>query len=174
MSKELGLIHIYTGSGQGKTSAAFGLVLRALGAGFKVCLIQFMKAGQYSEVKALKEFQNIKIYQFGRKSFVNLKKPAKIDIDLAEKGLEKVKEVFKSKKYDLVILDEINVAVKFKLLKLPELLKLIKEKPKGLELVLTGRFAHPKVIKLADYVTEMKEIKHPFKRGVLARRGIDY
>lgn len=174
MSKKLGLIHIYTGSGQGKTSAAFGLALRALGAGLKVCLIQFMKTGQYSEIKALAKFKKASLCQFGRKSFVNLKKPGKIDIDLAQKGLEKVKEVFKSKKYDLVILDEINVAIKFKLLKLSKLLKLIKEKPQRVELVLTGRYAHPKVIKLADYVTEMKEIKHPFKKGKLARPGIDF
>jgi cob(I)alamin adenosyltransferase len=174
MSKKLGLIHVYTGSGQGKTSAAFGLALRALGAGLKVCLIQFMKTGQYSEIKALGKFKKASFCQFGRKSFVNLKKPAKIDIDLAQKGLEKVKEVFKSKKYDLVILDEINVAIKLKLLKLSELLKIIKEKPQRLELVLTGRYAHPKVIKLADYVTEMKEIKHPYKKGMMARRGIDF
>lgn len=174
MSKKIGLIHVYTGSGQGKTSAAFGLALRALGASFKVCLIQFMKAGQYSEIKALKRFKNIKIYQFGRKSFVNLKEPAKTDVDLAKKGQEKVKEVFKSKKYDLVILDEINVAIKFKLIKLIQLIKLIKNKPKSVELVLTGRYAHPKMIKLADYVTEMKKIKHPFERGLLARRGIDF
>lgn len=174
MSKKLGLIHIYTGSGQGKTSAAFGLAWRALGAGLKVCLIQFMKTGQYSEIKALRKFKKASLCQFGRKSFVNLKKPAKIDVDLAEKGLEKAQDVLKSKKYNLVILDEINVAIKFKLLKLLKLLKLIKEKPKRVELVLTGRYAHPKVIKLADYVTEMKEIKHPFKRGLSARRGVDY
>lgn len=171
---KLGLIHIYTGCGQGKTTAAFGLALRAAGAGFKVCLMQFMKSGQYSEIKALKKFKKIKIFQFGRKNFVNLKKPARTDIDLAQKGMKKAEEIIKSKKYDLVILDEVNVAINFKLIALNQLIELIKEKPKNVELVLTGRFAHPKIIKLADYVTEMKEIKHPFKKGILVRKGIDF
>lgn len=171
---KLGLIHIYTGCGQGKTTAAFGLALRALGAGFKVCLIQFMKAGRYSELKAIKNFKNIDIFQFGRKSFVDYKKPAKVDIDLAEKGLTKAETILNTKKYNLVILDEINVAIKFKLIKLLELIKLIKGKPKGVELILTGRYANPEVIKIADYVTEMKEIRHPYKKGVIARKGIDY
>lgn len=171
---KLGLTHVYTGCGQGKTMASFGLALRAMGAGLRVCIIQFMKAGQYSEIKALKKYKKADIFQFGRKIFVNFKKPAKIDIDLAKKGLTKAKMVLKTKKYDLVILDEINMAVYFKLIKLIELIKLIKGKPKGAELVLTGRYAHPKVIKLADYVTKMKEIKHPFRNGLLARKGYDY
>lgn len=174
MVKKLGLVHIYTGSGQGKTSAALGLALRALGASLQVCLIQFMKTGQYSEIKALRKFKNVKIFQFGKKQFVNLKKPAKMDVDLAQKGLKKAEIVIKSKKYNLVIMDEVNVALKFKLIKLIQLIKLIKNKPKSVELVLTGRFAHQVVIKLANYVTEMKEIKHPFRKGVLARRGIDF
>lgn len=174
MVKKLGLIHIYTGHGQGKTTAAFGLALRALGASLQVCLIQFMKTGQYSEIKALRKFKKLKIFQFGRKSFVNLKKPSKIDVKIAQDGLKFTQKALMSRKYDLVILDEVNVAINFRLIALIQLIKLIKNKPKSVELVLTGRYAHPKVIKLADYATEMKEIKHPFRKGVLARKGIDY
>jgi len=171
---KLGLIHVYTGHGQGKTIAALGLALRALGAGLKVCLIQFMKTGQYSEIKALKKFKKIKIFQFGRKNFVNLKKPAKADIDLAQRGLRKAEAITRTKNYDLIILDEINVAVKFGLIKLDQLVDLIKSKPKNVEFVLTGRFAHSKIIKIADYVSEMKLIKHPYYQGIKARKGIDY
>jgi len=174
MRKDLGLIHIYTGHGQGKTTAALGLAIRSLGAGLKVCLIQFMKTGQYSEIKALAKFKNLKIFQFGRKKFVNLKKPAKADVDLARKGLKKAEMIIKSKKYNLVILDEVNVAINFKLIALNELIRLINESPRNVELVFTGRFASKKLIKIADYVSKFELIKHPFYKGIKARKGIDY
>ena len=174
MQLEKGFVHIYTGSGKGKTTTALGLGLRAVGAGLKVHIIQFMKGRRYSEIDAVKNLPNFKISQYGRDEFVNKEKPEKIDIDLAQKGLAYAKDVIKSGKYDVVILDEINVAVDYKLIPLEEVLNLIKEKPEKLELVLTGRYAHPELIKISDLVTEMLEIKHPYQKGINCRKGIDF
>jgi cob(I)alamin adenosyltransferase len=172
MSLERGYIHIYTGSGKGKTTAALGLGLRAAGAGLKVYMIQFMKGRRYSEIDAVENLPNFTISQFGRDEFVSKEKPEQIDINLAQQGLERAREVIKG--YDLVILDEINVAVDYNLISLEDVLRLLKEKPEGVELVLTGRYASPELVKQADLVTEMLEIKHPYEEGVLARKGIDY
>lgn len=169
-----GYVHIYTGPGKGKTTAAIGLGVRAAGAGLKVYMIQFMKGRKYNELNSIDKIDNFTYVQFGRDEFVNRENPDKIDIELARKGFEHAKEIIKSNEYDILILDEINVAVDFKLIPLDDLIKLIEEKPKELELILTGRYANPKIVKLADYVTEMLEIKHPYQRGVKARRGIDY
>jgi cob(I)alamin adenosyltransferase len=174
MQLEKGFIHVYTGSGKGKTTAALGLGLRAIGAGLKVHMIQFMKGRSYSEIDAVKNLPNFTISQHGRDEFVNKEKPEKIDIDLAKKGLAHAKDVIKSGKYDVVILDEINVALDFKLISLEDVLNLIEEKPEKLELVLTGRYAHPEIVKLSDIVTEMLEIKHPYQKGVNCRKGIDF
>jgi cob(I)alamin adenosyltransferase len=170
---EKGYIHVYTGPGKGKTTAALGLGLRAAGAGLKVHMIQFMKGRRYSEIDGIEKVSNISITQFGRDEFVSKENPDKIDIDLAQKGLKHAKNVIKDAKYDLVILDEINVAVDYNLISIDEIVKLIEEKPEKLELILTGRYAHPEIIRTADYVTEMLEIKHPYQNGVLARKGID-
>lgn len=169
---EAGKIHIYTGNGKGKTTAALGLAIRARGAGLKVIILQFLKKRPYSELKSLKKL-GIEVRQLGQRDFCQPKKVKQSDIKNAAKGLEIAKKVIASRKYDLVILDEINVCLKFKLIKLIGLIKLIKEKPKGVELVLTGRGAPKKLLKLADYVTEMKEVKHPFNCGLKARKGIE-
>jgi cob(I)alamin adenosyltransferase len=174
MKLEKGYIHVYTGNGKGKTTAALGLGLRAVGAGLKVHMIQFMKGRRYSEIDAIKNLSNFTITQYGRDEFVNKQKPEKIDIDLAQKGLTYAKDVIKNGEYDMVILDEINVALDYKLISLDDVLKLIKTKPEKLELVLTGRNAHTEVIKIADLVTEMLEIKHPYQKGVICRKGIDF
>lgn len=174
MQLEKGLVHVYTGAGKGKTTAALGLGLRAVGAGLKVHMIQFMKGRKYSEIDAIKNLPNFTISQYGRDEFVNKEKPEKIDIELAKKGLTYAKEIIKSGKYDVVILDEINVALDYKLISLEDVFKLIKEKPEKLELVLTGRYAHPEIVKLSDVVTEMLEIKHPYQKGVICRKGIDF
>jgi len=173
-SVEKGLVHIYTGSGKGKTTAALGLGLRAAGAGLKAHMIQFMKGRRYSELDALKNITNFTFVQYGRDEFVSKEKPEKIDIDLAQKGFNYAKAIVKSEKYDLVILDEINVAIDYDLIDLKDVLELIKEKPKKLELILTGRYAHPELVKIADLVTDMLEIKHPYQKGVKARKGIDF
>jgi cob(I)alamin adenosyltransferase len=169
-----GYIHVYTGSGKGKTTAAIGLGLRAVGAGFKVHMIQFMKGRRYNELNSIEKLTNFTYSQFGRDEFVSKEKPAKIDIDLAQKGFSYAKYVIKNEKYDIIILDEINVAIDYNLIKLKDVIKLIKEKPEKLELVLTGRNANPEIIKNADVVTEMLEIKHPYQQGITARNGIDF
>jgi len=169
-----GLIHVYTGKGNGKTTAAIGLGLRASGANLKVCMIQFMKKRKYSELKAIDKIDNFTYFQYGRDNFVNKDKPEEIDIDLAQKGFQKAKKIIKSNEYDLVILDEINVAIDYKLIELDDVLDLIENKPDSLEILLTGRSAHPEIVKIADYASEILEIKHPFKKGIKARKGIEY
>ena len=172
MKRNLGKIHVYTGNGQGKTTAALGLALRAAGAGYKVCIVQFLKGQNYSELKSLKKLSQITVKRFGQKTFIYQKgkKPDKIS---AQKAFQEAKRVIGSKKFDLVILDEVFLATFFKLIPVSDLVKLIKNKPKNVELVLTGRKASPQIIKLADYVTEMKEVKHPYQKGLLARKGIE-
>lgn len=174
MSFEKGNVHIYTGSGKGKTTAAIGLGIRASGANNKVYMIQFMKGRRYSEINAIEHISNFEIKQFGRDEFVSKENPQKIDIDLANEGFEYAKKIIKNGKYDMLILDELNVAVDFKLIPEEKVLKLIMEKPEKLELVLTGRYAATEFVKIADVVTEMLEIKHPYQRGLIAREGIDF
>jgi cob(I)alamin adenosyltransferase len=169
-----GHIHVYTGSGKGKTTAAIGLGIRAVGAGLKTHMIQFMKGRRYNELNSIEKLENFTYSQFGRDEFVSKEKPAQIDINYARKGLLYAKDVIKCEKYDLIILDEINVAIDFNLIDLKDILKLIREKPKELELILTGRNANPEIVKIADVVTEMLEIKHPYKQGIPARSGIDF
>ena len=141
------MIQVYTGNGKGKTTAALGLALRAAGAGLKVYIAQFVKGKFYSELNALKKIKNIKIEQYGRGCFIK-KAPARQDIDLAKKGLEKIKKIIAKRICDLVILDEINVALKLRLLKLGEVINLIRKTPKIIELILTGRYAHPEILKI--------------------------
>ena len=174
ISLEKGDIHVYTGPGKGKTTAALGLGLRAAGAGFKVHMIQFMKGRRYSELDALEKLPNFTVSQHGRDQFVSKENPEQIDIDLAQEGFKHAKDIIRNGKYDMVILDELNVAVDYNLISLEDVIKLMKDKPEKLELVLTGRYAHPEISMLADVVTEMLEIKHPYQQGVIARKGIDF
>jgi len=174
MSQKKGLIHIYTGNGKGKTTAAIGLGIRATGAGFNVLMIQFMKGRRYSELATLEKIPHFTIKQFGRDEFVSKEKPEKIDIDLAHQGLSYAQEALKKGQYDLVILDEINVAIDFQLISLQDVIKLLKEKSEKTEVVLTGRYASPDLIKYADLISEILEIKHPYQQGILARQGIDW
>lgn len=166
------LIQVYTGNGKGKTTAALGLALRASGAGLKVHIGQFAKGKECSELQALKKLENITIEQFGTCRFI--KKPTIKDIALARKGLRKAKKIFRQKKYNVVILDEINVALNLKLLKLKSVLKLFKKIPRGCELILTGRDAPKEIINCADLVSDIKEKKHYFRKGIKARKGIEY
>ena len=175
MVEKKGLLHVYTGNGRGKTTSAIGLAVRALGRNWKVYLIQFMKGYyNYGELQTLSKFENLKIIQFGTPEFVSKKHPKKEDIEHAVEGLNFAKELIMRGEYDMVILDEINVAVDFGLLDKNEIIELIKNRPSHVELILTGRNAPSEFIELADYVTEMKEIKHPFMKGLLAREGIEY
>jgi len=168
-----GYTQIYTGNGKGKTTAALGLTIRAAGAGLKVFIAQFMKMGDYSEIKMLKNFSDlITVEQYGTGKFVK-GKPSPEEIASARRGIEKVKSVVASGEYDLVIIEEGNVAVMCGLFPLKELLDIIASKPEHTELVITGRGAAPELIEKADLVTEMKEIKHYYQKGVKARVGIE-
>jgi cob(I)alamin adenosyltransferase len=167
------MIQVYTGNGKGKTTAALGLAVRAASQGLKVYIGQFLKGGNYGELAALRKIKNIKVEQFGRTCFIK-KKPSCQDIELAKRGLEKIRNVISKKAYNVVILDEINITVKLGLIRLKDLLSLIKKVPKKTELVLTGRYAHPEIIKIADLVSQIKAVKHYYKKGIKARKGIEF
>jgi cob(I)alamin adenosyltransferase len=169
-----GYVQIYTGNGKGKTTAAIGLALRAAGAGLKVFIGQFIKKGDYSEIKALKErFSDlITLEQFGSVGFIK-KNASPEHIQAAGQGLKRIKEVMASGEYHVIICDEANVAVSLGLLTVGDLLELISAKPENIEMVFTGRGADPRMIEAADLVTEMTEIKHYHKKNVDARAGIE-
>ncbi len=166
-----GYIQVYTGNGKGKTTAALGLCIRAAGAGLRVVFIQFMKGQYTSEEESLKKL-GIEFHQGGKPEFI-VGQPKKEDIEAAVKTLELAREKATSGEYDVVILDEINVAVYLGLIEEEDVLKLMNDKSDGTELVLTGRYATEKVIKRADLVTEMREVKHYFNAGVEERVGIE-
>jgi len=165
--------HVYTGDGKGKTTAALGLALRAAGAGWSVYIGQFAKGMRYSELAALERFADrITIHQFGRRCFID-REPEPGDLACARQGLRRAHRAVTSGNYRLVVLDEANVAAALGLFPLEELTDLIDAKPPGVELVLTGRWAHEQVVARADLVTEMREVKHYYQQGVLAREGIE-
>ena len=174
------MIIVYTGNGKGKTTAALGLALRAAGWGKRVLIIQFLKKQETGEIKLLKTQHlkqkiPIKIEQYGTKDFVNPKRLKPVDYEEAKKALESSKYQVLSSKYELIILDEVNVAVNFGLIKPDQILELVRiAKRRGVDLVLTGRWACPELVEGADLVTEFTEVSHPFKKGEKARKGIDY
>ncbi|MBU0544735.1 MAG: cob(I)yrinic acid a,c-diamide adenosyltransferase [Proteobacteria bacterium] len=168
-----GYVQVYTGDGKGKTTAAMGLSIRAAGAGLKVYIAQFIKMGDYSEIRALKKFSDlITVEQFGLGRFIK-GKPSQEDIEAARRGINKVRLLMESSGCDVMVLEEANVAVKCGLISVEDLLDIISGKPDHMELVITGRGAAPEIIEKADLVTEMKEIKHYFQKGVPARVGIE-
>lgn len=168
-----GYVQVYTGDGKGKTTAALGLALRAAGAGLKVFIGQFVKGMEYSEISALrKKLPEITVRQYGGDCFI-VNKPDERDKQLARAGLDEINAVIQSGEYDVVILDEANIAVYFNLFSINDLLKIVRSKPSHVELIITGRKAHPALIEAADLVTEMQEIKHYYQKGVQARKGIE-
>jgi cob(I)alamin adenosyltransferase len=170
-----GLVQIYTGDGKGKTTAALGTVIRALGHGLRVYIAVFMKGDYpYGEWDFLSKQPNIKIDRFGLRTFCDPQNLKPEEIEQARQALAAAREAMLSGNYDLVVLDEVNVAVGWKLIELEEVLKLIKEKPGNVELILTGRRADPRLIQEADLVTEMLNIKHPYEKGIKARQGVEY
>lgn len=166
-----GYIHVYTGNGKGKTTAAFGLALRSACAGKKVFIGQFVKGMKYSEVDIENYLPNIEIMQFGLDCFI-YQKPKQEDIVRAQEGLEICREKLQQD-YDVVILDELTIALYFKLINIKEVMELISSKKENIELIITGRYAPNELIDRADLVTEMKEIKHYYNKGVQARKGIE-
>ncbi len=171
----MGQIHVYTGDGKGKTTAAFGLAIRALGRGKKVAIIQFMKpkiSGEIIALSKIKKFkQKLYLKSFGKDEYIKEATPK--DIAEAEKGIKETKKILKQN-FDLVILDEINIAIAFGLININKVITIIESRPIGTNVVLTGRRAHLKVLELADLVTEMRKIKHPYDRGIKAKLGIEY
>jgi len=170
-----GLIQVYTGNGKGKTTAALGLALRAVGHGMKVLIIQFMKGSTgYGEQEAAKRLSpNLTIIKSGREAFVSRSNPDPVDFKLAQEGFSKAREAIQNKGFDIVILDEVNMAIDYGLVPLSDLLQLIDSKPDTMELILTGRNAKPEVLEKADLVTEMTEQKHYYRKGIPAREGIE-
>lgn len=166
-------VHIYTGNGKGKTTASLGLSVRAALAGKKVFFGQFIKGMDYSELRLPNYIPNIEIHQFGRDCFI-YNDPTDEDIKEARKGLNICKEVLKSGKYDLVVLDELNIALYYKLFTVDEAIEIIKNRKPSVEVVITGRYAPKELTELADLVTEMKEIKHYYTKGIMARKGIEF
>jgi cob(I)alamin adenosyltransferase len=172
---EKGLIFVYTGNGKGKTTAAMGQALRAVGHGFKVLVLQFMKGRKYGEALAAEKYiPELTIYQCGLDSFVMRNNPAPVDIDMAQQGLKMAKEALTSGEYHLVILDEINIAMDFGLIAVDDVVDAIKGKALATDLILTGRYAPPEIIELADTVSEIHEIKHHYASGIKERAGVEF
>lgn len=170
-----GLVEVFTGDGKGKTSAALGIVLRALGHGLKVYIAYFMKGDYpYGERRILSKLPDVEAVSFGGMEFVNPKNIKPKEVEQAKRALAAAREAMLSGKYDLVVLDEVNLAAAWKLIEVDEVVRLIKDKPQNVGLILTGRQADPRLVELADLVTEMLKIKHPYDRGVTACEGIDY
>ncbi len=173
MQEETRFVHVYTGDGKGKTTAALGLALRAIGAGWRVLFVQFLKQGEYSEIKALRRLgDQVKICQYGSGEFVR-GRPSEKEVASAQRGLNEVIEAMGTKEYDLIILDEIDVAMHFGLIPIESVIALLERRPPDLEMVLTGRWAPEEIIERADLVTEMRMIKHYFSKGIMARTGIE-
>ena len=170
-----GLVQIFTGEGKGKTSAALGVVLRALGHGLRVCIVVFMKGDYpYGEWEVLSKLPNVKIAKFGFRTFTDPANVKPEEIEQAKQGLAAAREAMLGGNYDLVVLDEVNVATAWKLVELDEVVRLIRDKPPNVELILTGRHADTKLVQMADLVTECLKIKHPYDKGITSRKGIDY
>jgi len=168
-----GYVQVYTGDGKGKTTAALGLAMRAAGAGWNVFFAQFAKGRRTSELSALGRFSDrITVRQYGRAGLIG-PQPEETDVSSAEQGLTECAEAIGSGRYPLVVLDEANLAPVLQLFSVDALLALIDSRPEGVELVITGRGAHPQVLNRADLVTEMREVKHYYGQGVPARRGIE-
>lgn len=169
-----GYIHVYTGNGKGKTTAAFGLALRAAGAGKRVFIAQFVKGKMYSEIKAVRKYlPTVKVCQYGLRCFIK-DKPHKEDILAAQKGLAEIASIIREGTYDMIILDEANIALYYHLFTEEDLIGLINLRKDSTEIVITGRYAPKKILEIADLVTEMKEIIHYYTKGVQAREGIEF
>ena len=175
MSDELGKVHVLTGSGKGKTTAAFGLAMRAAGHGLRVCIVQFMKTGETTgEVLSARRLDGIEVVQYGTGWFVDSKRVTDEDRERAREGLEHAKRILSDGSYQLVVLDEVNTVVSFGLLSADEVMDVLESRGRGVEVVLTGRNAPIEFIEYADYVSIIESKKHPFEDGLNAREGIEW
>ena len=176
MKNSKGLVQVFTGEGKGKTTAALGTVLRAAGHGLKVFVVFFMKGDYpYGEYATLPKLPNVETAAFGLRQFVH--KDDKInpeEVKEAKAALVKAREAMLSGRYDIIVMDEVNTSLYFKLLEIDEVIRLIKDRPENVELIMTGRNADKKIVEMADLVTEMVKIKHPYDKGIMARKGIEY
>ncbi len=169
---EKGYVHVYTGNGKGKSTAAVGLAVRALCAGMSVYVGQFVKNMKYNETKIESLFPKLKVEQLGSGCFI-FREPSQKDIDMAREGLDRCTEILASGQYDVVILDEINIALYFRLISVKDVVEAVRNRKPNVEVVLTGRYAPQEIIDMADLVTDMQEVKHYYQQGVLSRDGID-
>jgi cob(I)alamin adenosyltransferase len=168
-----GYVQVYTGDGKGKTTAAIGLAIRAVGAGLKVYIAQFVKGMYYNEIKPLQRFYpDIVLKQYGRSCFINREANAE-DVQAARKGFDEVERVIMSGEYDIVILDEANMAMYFNLIPVQDFVTLIEQRPNNVELVFTGRKAPKEILERADLITDMQQVKHYYQKGIEARDGIE-
>jgi len=169
------MVEVFTGDGKGKTSAALGMVLRALGHGLRVYIVFFMKGSfPYGEQKTLSQLTNVTFKKFGFETFCDPANVKPEEKEQAQDALSAAREAMLSGDYDMVILDEVNVAAGWKLIDISQVVQLIKDKPENVELILTGRHADPRIMELADVVTIMTKVKHPYDKGILSRKGFDY
>lgn len=174
MEKE-GIVQVYTGNGKGKTTAALGQAFRALGHGWKIYMVQFMKGSkEYGEVKLSQQIPSFTLIQSGLETFVSKENPSVEDLRLAKKGWKLAQEIILSQEYDLVILDELNVALDYNLVPLAEVIEMLNTRPANLDIILTGRYVPMEIIELADLVSEISDIKHHYYQGVEGRAGIEY
>ena len=169
-----GVLLVITGNGKGKTTAGFGAALRALGHGFRVAVIQFMKGRIYGELEVLRDRLGVDLWQFGRNAYVDPKHPDPRDVELARAGLNKAWDIVRGGRHDLLILDEINVVADFGLVPIEEVLDLARARPRWMDLIATGRNAPAPLVELADTVSDVREIKHHYKKGIESRAGMEY
>jgi cob(I)alamin adenosyltransferase len=175
MSLKEGVVQVYTGNGKGKTTAALGQALRACGHGMKALMIQFMKgSANYGEILIAESVPGLTIVQSGLPTFVKKYSPSDEDLRLAREGMERARKAVEAGDIDILILDEINVAIDYGLVSLDAVLDLVRKRPPCMELILTGRYAPPEILEIADLVTEMKEVKHHYAAGKEMREGIEY
>ncbi|OGO31499.1 MAG: cob(I)yrinic acid a,c-diamide adenosyltransferase [Chloroflexi bacterium RBG_16_56_11] len=173
--KQQGLVQVFTGNGKGKTTAALGAVLRAAGHDWKIYIVFFFKGKRDSgEFTSLSKFPNVVLSRFGLRPFADPADITPTEKEQARRALAAASEAVTSGRYDLVVLDEVNVALDYKLVSLDDVLRLVREKPSHVELILTGRHADNRLLEAADLVTEMVKVKHPFDKGIKARKGIEY
>jgi cob(I)alamin adenosyltransferase len=165
---------VITGNGKGKTTSGIGCALRALGHDFRVAVIQFMKGRIYGELLVLRDRLGVDVYQFGRNAFVDRKQPDPRDVALARSGLDKAWEIVRAQQHDVVILDEVNVVADFELIPAEEVLELVRAKPRWMDVIATGRGAPASFVELADTVSEVREVKHHYRRGIESRAGMEY